>query len=521
MEPCYPQKLRKAGATTSWRAGFVSDAGSFMKGKKQSRPRALLASISVILFIIAGSAFSQSSSSIVSNFNGNSIAGGDYIWFSAVFTPTTQISTTAATNIFFQNQTISFTANGVNYNLSVPNSEVTFSPTATTATTVYNASTSTWVTTLPASGNLSGNAFLTGFAFHVPAGGLAGGINPVTWSGSFSTNQSGLGINWQWAAAVYTSFTSNYGNLGIKPVDSNRLSSYQNSDHAGTPENYESYVVGGARGGGGSNYTGSYSGTASDDPPIPPSGQLTITTSDTSNPNVLQTRSDKTYDVQGTYTVPDPSYKLYLTRTWQVRSLNNVYGQANQDANSPYRYSIPQNTFPQTDDFGDFSPLVQYGLETWTLSYGPANGSWSPIVLATAQVYIYPKSSATISNALPAGSGATSLAASYQGDAPRVKVEVDNSYPGGTTWVAFYSGSVQTASTSIPAVANSSYTTSTSDINPQRFVYVDVGNFIPSTGTYSIQVLQNTTAYGAETLAGATFTMNPSYQINSVVGITK
>jgi hypothetical protein len=29
------------------------------------------------------------------------------------------------------------------------------------------------------------------------------------------------------------------------------------------PENYKKFVVGGARGGGGSNFTGSYSGTAS------------------------------------------------------------------------------------------------------------------------------------------------------------------------------------------------------------------------------------------------------------------
>jgi hypothetical protein len=493
-----------------------------MKGKKQSPPGLLLASISVILLMIASSAFSQSpgSSSIVSNFNGTSIAGGDYIWFSTVFKPTTTISTTTTTDIYFQNQTISFTAGGVNYNLSVPNAQVTFSPTATSATTVYNSSTNTWVTTIPAGGNLSGNAFLSGFAFQVPAGGLAGGINPVTWSGTFSTDQSGLGLNWQWAAANYTSFSSNYSSLGVKPVDSNSLSSYKNSDHAGTPENYENYVVGGARGGGGSNYTGSYSATASDDPPIPPSGELTITTSDTSNLPTLQTRSDQTYDVSATYTVPDPSYKLYLTRTWKVRYPNNV-GQATQDPNSPYRYSIPQNTFPQTNDFGNFSPLVQYGLETWTLSYGPANQSWGPIALATAQVYIYQKSGATISNALVIGANPTSLAPSYQGDAPRVKVEIDNSYPGGTTWVAFYQGGVEIASTSIPAVANSSYTASTSDQYLQRFVYVDVGNLVQGSGTYSVQVLQHTTAYEAETLAAQTFQMNPSYQINSVVGITK
>ena len=39
------------------------------------------------------------------------------------------------------------------------------------------------------------------------------------------------------------------------------VSSETNGDQAGTPENVKQYVVGGARGGGGSNFTGSYSST--------------------------------------------------------------------------------------------------------------------------------------------------------------------------------------------------------------------------------------------------------------------
>jgi hypothetical protein len=45
-------------------------------------------------------------------------------------------------------------------------------------------------------------------------------------------------------------------------VDDNKASQYLNSDHAGTPENFKPYATDGATGGGGSNYTGSYSGTA-------------------------------------------------------------------------------------------------------------------------------------------------------------------------------------------------------------------------------------------------------------------
>jgi hypothetical protein len=114
-------------------------------------------------------------------------------------------------------------------------------------------------TTVPASG-LAGNTFLSAFSYLVPAT-IPGGVNPVTWSGTITSDTPGVTINWQWAAAVYTSFSSNYTALGVKPVDDNNASIYQNADHAGTPESYKQNVTGGARGGGGSNYTGSYSGT--------------------------------------------------------------------------------------------------------------------------------------------------------------------------------------------------------------------------------------------------------------------
>jgi hypothetical protein len=70
---------------------------------------------------------------------------------------------------------------------------------------------------------------------------------------------------------VYTNFSGDYNALGIKPVDDNHLTQYQNSDHAGTPEAFRKYVIGGAIGGGGSNYTGSYSSTGHVTPaPLPP-----------------------------------------------------------------------------------------------------------------------------------------------------------------------------------------------------------------------------------------------------------
>ena len=203
-------------------------------------------------------------STIQSNFNGTAIAGGNYIWFNSVLKPSGLGSSTV--KIFIRSSSIQFTAHGISYNLPVPDATITFSPAATSATTGFDTTTNQWLTTVPS--NLSGNTFLTGLAFPVPTGGLPGGINPVTWQGQFYTDTSGVTLQWQWAAAVYTAFASTYGGLGVKPVDSNSASQYQNSDHAGTPELYKSYVVGGSRGGGGSNYTGSYSGTAAVSPVV-------------------------------------------------------------------------------------------------------------------------------------------------------------------------------------------------------------------------------------------------------------
>jgi hypothetical protein len=218
-------------------------------------------------------------SAITSNFNGTAIAAGDFVWFNGV----TKVSGLSAspTTIFVTHATITFTANGKTHLLTVPDSEITFSTSTTLATTNFEVlspeigSPLGWDTDLPFSG-LAGNDFLAAVTFKVPAGGLPGGIKNVIWQATFSSDRSGLSVNWQWGAAVYTSFSTAYNSLGVKPVDDNKASQYKNSDHAGTPENFKSFVIGGARGGGGSNFTGSYSGTGSCALTVQPTTSLTV-----------------------------------------------------------------------------------------------------------------------------------------------------------------------------------------------------------------------------------------------------
>lgn len=213
----------------------------------------------------------QSGCSIGANFNGTPIGAGNYIWFNSVL-KVQGLDPQQPTTIGFASMPITFTANGTPFMIPVPAAIINFVPNLALATTDFAAG--AWSTNVPTSG-LAGKVFLDAVALLAPAGGLPGGIKEVIWSGMFFSCTPGLTIQWQWAASVYDNpgfLAGGYEGLGVKPVDDNKASSYQNSDHAGTPENFRSYVVGGARGGGGSNFTGSYSGTASCVPTVGSTG---------------------------------------------------------------------------------------------------------------------------------------------------------------------------------------------------------------------------------------------------------
>ena len=232
---------------------------------KQSSVTVLIST--AILF--ASSATAQStcpSSANISNFNGTPIQPGSFIWFNANFTAS-GIPSTGAT-IFFTASTITFTADQP-YTVNVPNAQITFSPNVVCASTSFDTATNTWMTTVPLAG--SDEVFLSGVTFLVPASfAQANGRvqGPVTWQGTFTSDTAGISVAWKWGAAVYRAFSLDYNVLGVKPTHTHACL-YNNSDHAATPEGidpasgqpFKDFVAGGARGGGGSNWTGSWSGT--------------------------------------------------------------------------------------------------------------------------------------------------------------------------------------------------------------------------------------------------------------------
>ncbi|HEV2390694.1 MAG TPA: hypothetical protein VGS04_08225, partial [Nitrososphaerales archaeon] len=201
--------------------------------------------------------------SITSDFNGTSIAEGNWIWFNAHIDLKSPASD--GLTVYFTQQTITFSWGSV----AVPDGEIVYSSSVSSASTTYYAGgtgpnppadgSDYWYTLVPVS--QGGDIFISGLAYKVtqPAGT---NYNPVAWSGCFSVSGStscAFSLQWQWGAAVYTTFASpapGTNNLGVTSTQANGLQS-------GTPTNYEQYVIGGARGGGGANYTGSWSGTAS------------------------------------------------------------------------------------------------------------------------------------------------------------------------------------------------------------------------------------------------------------------
>jgi hypothetical protein len=271
------------------------------------------------------------STSIVSNFNGTAIPVGDTIWFSSVFKPSGV--GTAPVTLHVTNQCISFKASGTDCQVFAPDSTITLSSSTTTATTTYDGATNAWIISLPA--KFSGNGFAGGVGFQLTTA-LPGGINPVTWQATFTSDTAGVSLNWQWAAAVYKpGFDTDPGSLGVKPLDQNTGTLYNNSDHAGTPENFKSLVTGGARGGGGSNWTGSLSPTVTVKPgvvvSVPPASI-----------------SGFAYDLTGPEAEPIMFEVITLTGTDYLN--NSVTLTAVTDASGSYNFSVQPGTYTLSGD---------------------------------------------------------------------------------------------------------------------------------------------------------------------------
>ena len=193
-------------------------------------------------------------STISSSFNSTRIPAGKYIWFNANIKMNMYYDC-VPTVIDVTNNVITFSANGVPYVLHAPDAHIILDPAATCSTATWNAGMNRWDIVAPILG--TEEIFFTGLGFQVPVD-FPGGIKPVHWTATFTANHPGVTFDWKWSAAVYGTDMSNYAGLGVK-ASTKKACGCNNSDKAGAPENKKSFVMNGARGGGGSNYTGSWS----------------------------------------------------------------------------------------------------------------------------------------------------------------------------------------------------------------------------------------------------------------------
>jgi hypothetical protein len=191
-------------------------------------------------------------SSMAANFNSTSIPAGRYIWFNSSFDPGSLGAGTSTVTMNITNTVVTFTANSQQYTLNVPNGRIRFDASVTSASTQFVNG--VWETVVPRS--FSSYVFMNGLSFQVPVN-FPGSISNVRWTTNVTIDRANTSINWRWSAAVYTTFAGHSG-INVKPISGSTQNPYPNSDRAGTPENFKSSLVSGARGGGGTNYTGNY-----------------------------------------------------------------------------------------------------------------------------------------------------------------------------------------------------------------------------------------------------------------------
>jgi len=182
------------------------------------------------------------------SWNGFTAPVGSVVWINAHL-DASDVPTNKITTVDFTGVTL--VVNDTSY--ALPNGKVVFNPAVSTPSTVVNAGGS-WTTTV--NPTFSSDIFFDGQAIPVDSNLENGGHGNTGSTLSFSTSSSdgSLKFQWQWGAAVYTSWPGNAA-ANIEPVHA--------ALQAGAPRNksVEADLIQGPRGGGGSNFTGSWSGT--------------------------------------------------------------------------------------------------------------------------------------------------------------------------------------------------------------------------------------------------------------------
>jgi hypothetical protein len=173
---------------------------------------------------------------------------GGYVWCNAHLT----CNPGQACTVYCQNASVTLTCkNGHTYTYPVPDCQVNFSRSCGTANCSFRGG--NWSTTVPCQGD--SQIFLSGCG--IPWQSDFANCSEICWTGTFCCSTPGVNCQWQCGASCYSCNLGNCGSIQVKPCYQNYCG-YNNSDCAGTPENYKQYCQGGYNQGG-NNYCGSWS----------------------------------------------------------------------------------------------------------------------------------------------------------------------------------------------------------------------------------------------------------------------
>ena len=195
---------------------------------------------------------------------------GQIIWFNSHLEPLSGKIPSSTFQIYITNGKIAFGST----TLSVPDSVITFSSSATCAQTSFNTTFQRWETTIPLSQASNSGIFAAGLAYLIPSGFQ--GFNSFTWTADISATAPGINVTWQTGASnwlaqnqgykfpalSWSPFVPDYNGMEINPAEGIQACSFNgSSDHTGSPEfSGRSYLlVSGGCGQGSGNWTGNFS----------------------------------------------------------------------------------------------------------------------------------------------------------------------------------------------------------------------------------------------------------------------
>jgi hypothetical protein len=198
---------------------------------------------------------------------------GEIVWFGSHLQKLGGVIPASDFTISIQNGQITFGS----LTLPVPNAVIKFTSSISCASTSFDAASNTWTTMMPLSAAANADEiFAAGLAYQLPMN-FPPNVTNVTWSATVFSSAPNLQVTWQYGASNWltshngTSFPMlagggpDYNGMMIKPAHNAPVcnTSFQGGDHAGAPEfaGRENVLTGGGSGGGGSNWTGSFSST--------------------------------------------------------------------------------------------------------------------------------------------------------------------------------------------------------------------------------------------------------------------